>query len=178
MHDPYKRPCLVQAAVERRRLQRRRSLRALTRSPCPESPTAPFPAQSPAGMWPLRVGLIVVGLLCGCGSEDGPKRIPVHGTVEWSAKAVPDGSISFLPAEGLKGPAANAPIIEGGYDFTSENGPSPGPHRAVIGFVPPKSELLQSAPTGRGSQGQSRTKWEFDVVIPDEGSFEKSFTLE
>jgi hypothetical protein len=53
------------------------------------------------------------------------------------------GSISFYPAEGHAGPAANTGIFNGRYRFTRDDGPFSGPHHVVIGFVRDAAEEAQ-----------------------------------
>ena len=66
--------------------------------------------------------LLSVLLVIGCGSESGLERIAVSGNVTHNGKSAGQGSISFLPAEGHTGPAANGVISGGSYSFSAENG--------------------------------------------------------
>ncbi len=120
---------------------------------------------------------VVLALILGCGSSSTElKRSEVRGTVKRAGVPVKEGSIRFLPADGHDGPAANGAIKDGAYAFTSENGPTAGAHQVVITILPSKDELMKIK-AGPDNQGP-KTKWEYDVTVPDEDVFEKDFKLD
>jgi len=132
----------------------------------------------------IGVGVFLTSMLfvAGCGSgKSGPERVAVSGTVQRSGQPLSNASISFLPKEGHKGPAATTSIEEGRYRFTKATGPVAGAHRAVIRINPAKSAMKQVIDGEEpGNQAVSRPggPWEFDVDVPTEDSFEKDFTVD
>jgi len=128
-------------------------------------------------------GCLPVVFLIGCGSGDGLERRAIFGTVanaDPRASELPvSGSISFRPAAGVAGPSANTGVDKGSFRFDDETGPVAGPHRVVIqlNFAKPgltKDPLAQTPKSAPGIQ----TRWEFDTVVPDDGSLELNFALE
>jgi len=134
----------------------------------------------------------------GCGSSTG--RRPLHGRVEIDGVAVTRGSISFLPAAGNPGPAANTVIVDGEYRFTGESGPYCGPHRVVIDIDPYPGEAAATGQeagqdvkaVGKKAAGArarrprpSRAKvtptakrhWEVEYTVPENGEYGKDFEL-
>lgn len=117
------------------------------------------------------------------------------GRVSAEGVTIEKGSISFLPAEGNRGPAAISQIASGRYSFSRDTGPTPGPHRVVIDIdqqpgaaadsESPIPEDIKFAPTGRprvtssvrNAAQQRRLHWELEYVVPEEGSTNKDFDL-
>ena len=116
----------------------------------------------------LNVGLFWVMLLVGCSDSTG--RLPINGRVVRAGQPV-DGSISFVPGEGHPGgPAANAPLENGWYEFTSENGPTPGNSRITIDEVrDPRKATATSEPV-------DARPWVFDRNVGAE-DFDPNFDL-
>ncbi len=119
----------------------------------------------------------------GCGSQAGLQRIAVYGTVSRNGKSVQQGSISFLPAEGHTGPAANGAISGGEYSFSTENGPTAGPHRVVVRVASlnadskkAKSSVPQAKPADKNKKAASLTQREFDVTVSEEDR-ERNFEI-
>ena len=132
--------------------------------------------------------LLAALLAVGCGSQSGPQRIAVNGTVTRDGKKIEGGSISFLPAEGHSGPAANGVISGGEYSFSTETGPTAGPHRVLVRIAPPtKGDLAKQKspapkadsadPAGGKAKTAGRNRWEFEVSVSEESS-EQNFKLE
>ena len=72
-------------------------------------------------------------LLCwGCGGNDGPPRSTVKGRITLDGVDIPEGTITFFPASGTKGPTAGTSIAAGRYSLTSERGPLAGRYRVEI----------------------------------------------
>lgn len=126
---------------------------------------------------------------------DSPRtRQPITGAVKVDGQAVERGSITLLPDQGHRGPAASSAIADGKYQFTSENGPTPGKHRVIIGIElqqtdslsssetspptsgPESSSIAKPGPTNGSSSTRksrelnsaaaSRTQWESTVWVP------------
>jgi hypothetical protein len=70
-------------------------------------------------------------LVAGCDSTS--TRRSISGTVSVDGKPVEKGSIMFLPDAGHRGPSASSSILGGEYQFSTDNGPTAGSHRVVIG---------------------------------------------
>jgi hypothetical protein len=66
--------------------------------------------------------MVVLAYCSGCG---GDKRCPVNGEVTFQGQPVPEGSISFEPADG-KGPTTGGPILNGQYRLDGDAAPLPG----------------------------------------------------
>jgi len=154
----------------------------------------------------VLVGCLCILAICAAivhvyphGSSTG--RRPLHGRVQVDGVGIARGSISFLPAEGNSGPAANASIVDGKYSFTKETGPRGGPHRVLIDtFVPPGQgdvpapeqpmrDMKKTDPTafrernaGLGPsaeqpQRSAKRHWEVEYSVPEEGVDRKDFEL-
>lgn len=114
-----------------------------------------------------------LALHAGCSRQDGPVRIPLEGIVS-AADIAGDlnGTISLLPAEDTKGPAANGLIRNGLYEFTSEDGPVAGTHRVLIDVEPPRGKLDSAA-----EQAALQWKFEYQITVPSVAPFEADFEL-
>jgi hypothetical protein len=125
--------------------------------------------------------LLVVCAATGCG-DDGPRRVAVEGKVMREGSPLANGTVSFVPAKGTDGPAANADIVEGTYRFSSKDGPAKGRHEVVITPIGQSKESIMNNPKAaakvakaeRGSSGP----WRFTVDIPDQASFKHDFDLQ
>lgn len=77
--------------------------------------------------------LIPLAFLTGCGDgQEGPKPVPVSGTVTYKGKPVESGSIQFVPAGGR---AASGPIENGKFTlstYADADGAIPGPHQVGV----------------------------------------------
>lgn len=81
----------------------------------------------------LGMAILASISLSGCGGTDGVTRGSVEGTVRVDGTPVEQGTISFVPAEGTKGPAAYGVITNGKYALTaSDRGPVVGRHKVQI----------------------------------------------
>jgi hypothetical protein len=69
---------------------------------------------------------------CGGGSDEGPQRFDVSGSVKFDGQPVPTGMIYFDPAEGNSGPQGFAAIVDGEFDTSSGKGTVGGAHTARI----------------------------------------------
>ena len=76
------------------------------------------------------VGLCLA-LQAGCGG-DGLDRVSVGGTVQFSGKAVEQGTLSLVPIETTEGPSAGAVIERGTYFIPAARGPVAGNYRVEI----------------------------------------------
>jgi len=81
-------------------------------------------------LWCRAIGVMV--LVAGCGSDEGPERAAVSGTVTVDGEPLAEGAISFLPAEGTEGPTAGGTIEAGKYDIPKANGVVVGKNRVQI----------------------------------------------
>jgi hypothetical protein len=78
------------------------------------------------GWWTVAACLLAAG--CG-GTESGPSRYRLSGTVTFDGQPVPAGTIYLEPASG---PAGSARIIDGKYDTNDGKGIVGGPHTVMI----------------------------------------------
>ena len=107
-----------------------------------------------------------LGLLgTGC-DRGGVARLPVWGTVSRAGGGTIDGSITFLPAQGRRGPSATTALVAGQYRFDRDSGPTAGPHRVIVAQRGGKDKALKmsahqpspaSAEAGRGDGKTAQT---------------------
>src|SRR5688500_2861448 len=85
---------------------------------------------------------LIVNFL-GCDSSDKKwDRKSVRGEVvikETTEAAEVNGSMSFLQAAGLNGPAASTEVVAGQYNFDATNGPIAGEHDVFVRLERPAS---------------------------------------
>ncbi|MGE3409892.1 MAG: hypothetical protein AB7I37_23955 [Pirellulales bacterium] len=77
-------------------------------------------------------GAILCLGMCGCGKEQGFKRVAVSGTVNLDGAPLAEGSIEFFPIAPTIGPRSTAQIKDGKFALTKQTGPVAGPHRVEI----------------------------------------------
>lgn len=80
---------------------------------------------------------LVLVLFAGCGSNDGPRRYQLTGTVTYDGKPVPKGFVTLTPNtdKGNTGPGGGAPIVDGRYTTPKDMGLVGGPHRVkIVGY--------------------------------------------
>ena len=82
--------------------------------------------------------------MAGCGTESGPERFEVSGSVTVDGKPLASGIISMVP-EG-EGPATGAEVTDGRFQLTRERGPSRGPHSVRVTSQPQKSLVPTDEP--------------------------------
>ena len=81
-------------------------------------------------------------ILAGCGGS--LDIVPVHGTVKFNGRPIPDGQIRFVPIEDTKGPASTGNIVAGEYKIEARGGVPVGKHRIeirVIGSAPAREAV-------------------------------------
>ncbi len=85
--------------------------------------------------WTLFAVLIAVSVV-GCSGSDGLPRKAIRGEIVGAEGR--NGTLTLIPAEGAKGPAATTAIEDGEYEFTKRTGPIPGNYVAIVrlGNVP------------------------------------------
>lgn len=64
---------------------------------------------------------IVVLLVAGC--DNGPRLLPIFGTVSFEGKPVEKGTIEFIPTDGTSGPSTGGSIKAGQYEVAAAHGP-------------------------------------------------------
>lgn len=128
----------------------------------------------PVQRTPFLICLLWLVACLGCGGQKGPKRVPVRGSVEVESRTAIDGSISFLPVDGHRGPASNGVITKGAFLIPASEGPTAGPHLVIIGLMPLKSS--SDSATNLSGGKPPRTKWEVKVEV-EEGGLDHHFLL-
>ncbi len=116
--------------------------------------------------------MLIIG---GCGSESGPTRYHVSGTVTHSGTPIPQGVIQFLPdsAKGNEGPAVNANIVQGKYDTTvSGKGTVGGAHVVVINGFDGEARPADELPLGKPLFGEYRTNVDLPQSTGETVNFE------
>jgi hypothetical protein len=130
----------------------------------------------------LLTTIVLAVLSNGCGKGGGIERLPIRGTIARLNGEKVSGTITFIPAEGRKGPAATATVKNGNYAFDSTNGPTAGPHRVVVDRAPAKDTILASKgakqPAEATTATDSPTQWTLFVDLPTNRSHRCDFTVE
>ncbi len=131
--------------------------------------------------------LALAVVAAGCG-KDPAARLPVYGDVSCADGQTFNGSISFLPAAGSRGPAATTGIGNGYYCFDSADGPMAGPHRVLIRKILPPGWALKSlhknnknnpaAAPAAAAAGSGKTTWTFSADVRLDGPYRHNFKLE
>lgn len=123
-------------------------------------------------MWIRLAVLCLMAICAGCGGDTGPLRFRTTGTVKFQAGTPVNGSISFRPADGHKGPAANGAIRDGKFDIPRTEGPTAGSHQVIVSLVAGKM-AADFAKGSAGKQAGQRSRWEFKAdVSADNTNFE------
>ncbi len=78
------------------------------------------------------VCLLMISTLVGCTRHSDPLRAEVHGNVSLNGQPIQDGSITFMPVEGNKGPTAGGAVKEGRYSISKAQGPIVGKNRIEL----------------------------------------------
>lgn len=117
----------------------------------------------------LGLALLVVG----CGKGTSVKRFPVYGAVTLVSGEKLNGSITFLPASGRKGPAATTALVDGNYRFDRNNGPAAGLQTVIVS----EARTARSLPTKRVVE-KTRREWTLSIDVTDDGQYSHDFTLE
>jgi len=95
----------------------------------------------------IVAALGVTTLVPGCSrSARAPRRRPLVGAVVVDGTPAFSGAVSFYPRAGHTGPVATAEIRAGRYAFTVTDGPTAGPHRAVVMFLRDAAEATTFQP--------------------------------
>lgn len=95
----------------------------------------------------IVVALVVTTLVPACSrSARAPRRRPLVGAVVIDGSPAFSGAVSLYPRAGHAGPVATAEIRDGQYAFTVTNGPTAGPHRAVVVFLRDAAEQAAFQP--------------------------------
>lgn len=89
-------------------------------------------------------------MVAGCGggnSYDGPKRVPVTGTITFKGEPVSGGMLSLIPENSDLG-ASGGEIIDGQVNIPEEKGPSLGTYRVAVYWHKPTGERKKDPDTG------------------------------
>jgi hypothetical protein len=113
----------------------------------------------------------------GCGRETTLDRLPVHGAVTKPDGERLNGSISFIPAPGQKGPSATTKLDEGKYAFDRTNGPTAGPHKVIIKRVISR-EASRSAIDNKQPIAENGAEWTLSVTVADDGQYLQYLSIE
>ncbi len=158
--------------------------------------------QLPIGYGRVSVVLAVASVisLVGCGSDSSPRRA-IYGNVRVDAIEDVNGSISFFPTDGNRGPATSTAIVSGSYEFTKENGPYAGPHRVMVGIAAKQltsasqdssaaadealaegKQVLMQIPDGRRADKAAQSEaaprqWNTKFNVPADGDPRKDFAF-
>jgi hypothetical protein len=131
--------------------------------------------------------LALAAVAAGCG-RDPAARLPVYGDVSCADGQTFNGSISFVPVAGSRGPAATTGIGNGYYCFDSADGPMAGPHRVLIRKILPAGWALKSlhknnknnpaAAPAASDAGGGKTTWTFSADVRLDGPYRHNFKLD
>ncbi|MGE5190928.1 MAG: hypothetical protein ACM3U2_00385 [Deltaproteobacteria bacterium] len=126
----------------------------------------------------VRVLLACAGLLVaagGCQPAGEPARIAVFGTVTSESGDPVSGMISFLPEAGTEGPAATASLVDGVFQFDTNNGPVAGRYRVLVVMQSSDQKFkgaAESEAQGTPPAGPPDAEWSFsEEVSPEDVEF-------
>jgi hypothetical protein len=92
-------------------------------------PPGAFPKGSWLGTHPVNqanwCGVLLLALLAGCGTSQGDHNA-IHGEVKCDGQSLLEGSIMFVPVDGMTGNVSSGQIKDGRYAFTGKDGPAAG----------------------------------------------------
>jgi hypothetical protein len=113
-------------------------------------------------------------LPAGC-RRGGVDRLPIHGTVKTTDGEQLNASITFLPSDGKKRPAATASVRGGIYRFDRTTGPTAGPTQVIVTRLALREESIPSA--GKKRAPPPHSPWKFAIDLADDGQYLQDFTL-
>lgn len=128
---------------------------------------------------PTKLLLIVLTTLeglPGCGS-DGPNRVALSGNVTRAGQPLESGSLSCTPVDGQKGVAANATIAKGRYQFSGDDGPTPGSYKVLIQETLTKDESMKRRQDQPKNAAPINKPWVKEIIVPDSKSGSMDFEL-
>jgi hypothetical protein len=120
----------------------------------------------------------------GCGQRSGAARFPAAGMVSLSTGEKPTGSITFVPVAGHSGPAATTTLVDGHYQFDRSNGPTAGPHWAIVQRSVSKDTVLASRGERRSTESKGaalrnpKMEWTSFINVPQQGSYQCDLSLD
>ncbi|MBY0525616.1 MAG: hypothetical protein K2R98_19580 [Gemmataceae bacterium] len=79
-----------------------------------------------------RLPALLLVLVAGCATNGDVRQTVVQGTVLVDGEPLANGSISFFPTDGTRGPSAGAVIRDGKYRIEAERGVVVGTNRVEI----------------------------------------------
>jgi hypothetical protein len=85
--------------------------------------------------WQVNLALVALAVCVfsvGCAKPTGPNQGNVSGTVKLDGKPIEQGSINFLPAEGVKGQVTGGEIKDGQYKLADKKAAALGMNRVEI----------------------------------------------
>lgn len=142
---------------------------------------------------PVTLTLLAMGLLVsasGCGSEEPLTRASASGVVYTDGVELKSGVVRFVPIEGTSGPVVVAPVTDGSFSLTPENGPVVGSHRVEVeatnflGFDPGDQAAAEQAIRSSGGKLPSspvppiyRKRSPLTAEVPPEGAVGLVFLL-
>ena len=133
---------------------------------------------------PALLAVVALTILAaGCGKA-GPSRLSVYGYVAYAGGQPFNGSITFLPAAGVLGPAAGTGVSNGYYRFDSTNGPTAGPHSVILRKIVPREGALSSLrqknrpPIVGANAPGDKIEWKKSAEVRNDGPYQFDFKLE
>ena len=88
--------------------------------------------------------MILLLLMAGCGHRP-LERAAVAGSVTFDGRPLEQGSILFVPVEGVQGIAAGGRIEHGQYRLSATDGPMAGRHRVEIRAVHKTGKMVKES---------------------------------
>ncbi len=79
---------------------------------------------------------LLIGVLVGCSKEGPGGRLEVSGTVTYKGTPVDNGTIEFVPHQGVK-TQSGSPITNGRYRIPADRGLMPGDYTVKISSMEP-----------------------------------------
>ena len=89
-----------------------------------------------------------------------------------------NASITFLPDDGKKRPAASESVTEGEYRFDRTNGPTAGRTKVLIRRIDGRQHVPRTPQTKTNRKTPTKSEWTRFVNVADDGKYVQDFTLE
>lgn len=97
----------------------------------------------------------------GCGGE--ATRVPIRGSVTLDGAPLADGQITLVPLAATNGPTAGAPIVDGSFAISADQGPTVGSYRVEITAMRVTSKQQRTMNT---ATGQLESVPAYESIVP------------
>jgi hypothetical protein len=103
----------------------------------------------------ICLGILLAGIGCGKGDAN---RGAIAGQVKLDGQPLEQGSILFMPMEGVKGSIADGEIVNGRFQLLGKNGPAVGWNRVEIRALRKTGKLVPKPFPARGKMVEEQVE--------------------